>query len=254
MTESETKPGRGRAGIIRVFLLAVAGVAAAVVFARAVVKSFEIKHQEQRVTVTGSATRRIRSDLIVWRAHLRARNAELTAAYKKLAADVPVVVAFIQAHGITEREITVLAASITEMHPRTNEGVVQEEVIAAYQAEQEIAIESTDIAKVEQLSREATQLLDRGVYIQSDAPLYVYTKLAPLKVQMLADASKDARLRAEQIASNTGSQLGRLITARMGVMQVNPKFSSEVSSEGNNDKTSLEKDALAVVTASFEVR
>ena len=67
---------------------------------------------------------------------------------------------------------------------------------------------------------------------------------------MLADASKDARLRAEQIASNTGSHLGKLITARMGVMQVNPKFSSE----GNNDKTSLEKDALAVVTASFEVR
>lgn len=37
-------------------------------------------------------------------------------------------------------------------------------------------------------------------------------------------------------------------------MQVNPKFSSEVSSEGNNDESTLEKDAMAVVTASFEVR
>jgi uncharacterized protein len=254
MTESDNELVHGRAGIIRVFLLAAAGVAAATISARAVVRSFEIKHQEQRITVTGSATRRIRSDLIVWRAHLRAQNADLTAAYKKLAADVPVVVAFIQARGLTDREITVSAASITEVHPRTNEGVIQEELIAAYHAEQEIAIESSDIAKVEQLSREATQLLDRGVYIQSAAPLYVYTKLAPLKIQMLADASKDARLRAEQIASNAGTHLGQLITARMGVMQVNPKFSSEVSSEGNNDKTTLEKDALAVVTASFEVR
>ena len=252
MTEIETKTGL--ASSLRVGVLAAAGVAAAAIFARAVVKSFEIKHQEQRVTVTGSATRRIHSDLIVWRAHLRAQNADLTVAYKKLAADVPVVMAFIQARGMTDREITVSAASITEVHPRTNEGVLQEELIAAYHAEQEIAIESTDIAKVEQLSREATQLLDRGVYIQSDAPLYVYTKLAPLKIQMLAEASKDARLRAEQIARNTGSHLGKLITARMGVMQVNPKFSSEVSSEGNNDKTSLEKDALAVVTASFEVQ
>ena len=92
------------------------------------------------------------------------------------------------------------------------------------------------------------------MYIQSDAPLYVYTKLAPLKIQMLAEASKDARLRAERIATSSGSQLGRLITARMGVMQVNPKFSSQVSGEGNNDKTTLEKDAMAVVTASFEVR
>ena len=249
---TELKPGS--LSILRILIVALAGMAGTAILARAVVKAFEIKHQEQRVTVTGSSTRRIRSDLIVWRAHLRAQNPDLTAAYKKLAADVPVVVAFIQARGLTEREVAVSAASITEVHPRTNEGVVQEEVVAAYHAEQDIQIESTDIAKVEQLSREATQLLDRGVYIQSDAPLYVYTKLAPLKIQMLADASKDARLRAEQIAFNTGSHLGRLITARMGVMQVNPKFSSEVSSEGNNDKTTLEKDALAVVTASFEVR
>jgi len=252
MSENET--GRARVNLLAVALIAAAGVAGAAILARAVIRSFEIKHQETRVTVTGSATRRIRSDLIVWRAHVRAQNAELTAAYKKLAADVPVVVAFIQARGLTEREVTVSAASITEVHPRTSEGQIQEELVAAYHAEQDIQVESSDIAKVEQLSREATQLLDRGVYIQSDAPLYVYTKLAPLKVQMLADASKDARLRAEQIASNTGSHLGKLISARMGVMQVNPKFSSEVSSEGNNDKTSLEKDALAVVTAAFEVR
>ena len=252
MTEGETK--RGYAGIVRALIVGGAGIAAVAVLARAVVKSFEIKQQEQRVTVTGSASRRIRSDSIVWRAHLLAQNPDLTIAYKKLAADVPVVVAFIRARGMTDKEMTISAASITEVHPRSNEGALQEEVVASYRAGQEIVLESSDIAKVEQISREATQLLEKGVYIQSDAPLYVYTKLGPLKIQMLADASKDARLRAEQIASNTGSRLGNLITARMGVMQVNPKFSTDVSGEGNNDKTTFEKDALAVVTASFEVR
>jgi hypothetical protein len=130
----------------------------------------------------------------------------------------------------------------------------QEAVVAAYVAQQDVEVESTDIPKVEQISREVTQLLDRGVYVQSTPPLYIYTKLAPLKIAMLADASKDARLRAEQVAINTQSTLGKLITARMGVLQINEKFSTEVSAEGNNDKTSLEKDVLAVVTASFEVR
>lgn len=252
MTEGNVE--QSRASIVRAVILGVAGLGSVALLARAVVHSFEIKHAEQRITVTGSATKRIRSDLIVWRAHLMSQNADLTTAYKKLAVDVPVVVAFIKAHGMTDREVTVSAATITEVHPRTSEGSLQEEVIAAYRAQQDIEIESADIAKVEQISREATQLLDRGVYIQSDAPLYVYTKLAPLKIQMLADASKDARSRAEQIAANTGSTLGKLITARMGVMQVNAKFSTEVSGEGNNDKTTLEKDAMAVVTASFEVR
>ena len=217
-------------------------------------EAFRIKHQEKRITVTGSATRRIRSDLIVWRATVRSQNPELTGAYKKLATDVPTLVEFIKSRGMTEQQVTVAAASITEVHPRTQEGVEQEALIAAYVAEQDVEVESTDIPKVEQISREVTQLLDRGVYVQSSPPRYIYTKLAPLKIQMLAEASKDARLRAEQIAINTNSTLGKLITGRMGVMQVNEKFASQVSAEGNNDKTTLEKDVLAVVTASFEVR
>jgi len=241
-------------GIARSLIAGAAAVLVVVVFGRSLVQVFHIRNLEQRITVTGSATQRIRSDLIVWRAHLRSRNPELTAAYKKLAVDVPILVAFIKARGMSDQEVTVAAASITEVHPRSVQGAEQEELVAAYLAEQTVEVESSDIAKVELISREATQLLDRGVYIQSDAPLYIYTKLAPLKIQMLAEASNDARLRAQQIADKTGSALGKLITARMGVMQVNPKFSSEVSAEGHNDKSTLEKDVMAVVTASFEVR
>jgi hypothetical protein len=235
-------------------VLGVAMVGTACILSAGLVEAFRIKHQEKRITVTGSATRRIRSDLIVWRATVRSQNAELTGAYKKLATDVPLVVDFIKAHGATEQQITVSAASITEVHPRNQQGMEEEALIAAYVAQQEVTVESADIAKVEQISREATQLLDRGVYVQSDKPLYIYTKLAPLKIQMLAEASKDARLRAEQLAINTNSTLGKLITGRMGVMQVNEKFATDVSAEGNNDKTTLEKDAMAVVTAAFEVR
>jgi len=89
--------------------------------------------------------------------------------------------------------------------------------------------------------------------VHSEAPLYIYTKLAELKIQMLAEASKDAHTRAEQIAAQAKSRLTSLLTARMGVMQINPANSTEVSAEGNNDKTSLEKDVLAVVTAAFGV-
>jgi hypothetical protein len=107
---------------------------------------------------------------------------------------------------------------------------------------------------VEKVSREATELIDRGIYIHSSSPLYIYTKLAELKIQMLAEASKDARNRAEQIATHAKSQLTSLLTARMGVMQINAAYSTEVSAEGNNDKTSLEKDVLAVITATFGVQ
>jgi hypothetical protein len=44
-----------------------------------------------------------------------------------------------------------------------------------------------------------------------------------------------------------------LISSRMGVMQINPAYETDVSAEGNNDRTSLEKDVLAVTTATYGV-
>lgn len=227
--------------------------AAAGLLARGGVEAFRIKHAEKRITVTGSATRRIRSDLVVWRAGVKSQAPEMAQAFKKLSTDVPALVAFIKAHGIDEKDIKVSAATIQEIHPRDREGHLQEETISAFVTEQSVEVSSTDIDKVEKTSREATDLIDRGVYIHSEAPLYIYTKLAELKVQILADASKDARQRAEQIAQNAGARLSGLLVARMGVMQVNAAYSTEVSGEGNNDKSSLEKDVLAIVTTSFGV-
>ncbi len=217
------------------------------------VTAFRIKHNDQRIAVKGSAQRRIVSDVIVWRAEIIAQAPDMATAYRKLAKDQPEVVAFIKSHGVDEKLIKTSAVSIQEIHARSKEGVELPDTISAYRVSQNVEISSGEIEKVEKLSRSVTELIDKGVYIQSSPPLYIYTKLAELKVQMLADASKDARTRAEMIAQHTKSRVTRLHTAHMGVMQINPAFSTEVSGDGNNDKTSLEKDVLAVVTASFGV-
>src|SRR5262249_25028583 len=107
--------------------------------------------------------------------------------------------------------------------------------------------------KIAEVSRDATKLIEQGLQIHSEPPLYLYAKLADLKIQMLADSSKDARVRAEQIAGNTGAKIGHLQSARMGVMQINAANETEVSGSGVNDTKSLEKDVLAVVTATFGV-
>lgn len=70
---------------------------------------------------------------------------------------------------------------------------------------------------------------NQGVEFQSNPPQYFYTKLADMKVKMLSLATKDTMVRAEQIASNAGSKVGALRAARMGVFQITPLYSNEVS-------------------------
>ena len=228
-------------------------VASSALLSHGMVKVFRIKHQDHRISVTGSATRRIQSDLIVWKALVRVNAPDTAAAYKKLSADVKATQAWLLDKGIDPKTMTVSAVTTEEVHPRDKEGRPIEDQVTAYRLAQTIEISSTEIEKVGQLSRSATDLIDRGVSIESEAPLYIYTRMAELKVQLLADASRDAKLRAEQIARNTGSQVGPLVSAKMGVLQINAAHSSDTSWSGNNDKTSLDKDAMAVVTASFSV-
>jgi hypothetical protein len=97
-------------------------------------------------------------------------------------------------------------------------------------------------------------LIKDGVLLQSGEPKYLYTKLADLKIEMLAAATEDAKTRAEQIASHSGGRLGELIDAHMGVMQINAMYSDDATAEGVNDTSSLDKEVRAVVDTSFSLK
>lgn len=49
------------------------------------------------------------------------------------------------------------------------------------------------------VSREITELLNKDVQLQSSPPRYYYTKLADLKIEMISQATADARIRAKKL-------------------------------------------------------
>jgi hypothetical protein len=233
--------------------VAAAILLSSIVLSRAMVRVFRIRHADKTIVVTGSVRRRIVSDRIVWRATVVGHGAELAPAYKTVAAGVPKALAFLHDRGIDSAQAKTSAVRITEIHPLDKDGHAIDATIAAYSVEQDIEVESPDVAKVAAASRDATQLIDAGIQIQSDPPKYLYTNLSQLKIDLLAGAAKDARQRADQIASNTGATISQLNQAHMGVMQVNAANDSTTSGDGMNDTTSLEKDVSAVVTATFGI-
>jgi len=67
-------------------------------------------------------------------------------------------------------------------------------------------------------------------------------------------AATDAMRRAKKVADAAGARLGTIRGARMGVLQVTPRHSTQVSDWGINDNSSIEKQITAVVHASFAIR
>lgn len=210
------------------------------------------KRGDQTITVTGSARKRITSDLVIWRSAVSYQSPVLSDAYRSLSDAVPKVKSYLISKGIAENQITVSSISSQTLHGRNSDGVETSE-ITGYSLRQELAVRSTEVEKIAQIAREATELINQGILIESMAPQYLYTKIGDLKIEMLAEAAKDAKVRAEQIAESTGSSIGSVRTARMGVLQITAADSNEVSDYGMNDTSSLEKDITAVVNIGFAV-
>lgn len=221
------------------------------------------KRFDQTIKITGSAKRRIKSDLAVWRTSVSAEALTLPEAYTKLSHDVDKTKSFLVAQGFPENQIVVSAVATTPIRSSgratAKQEIASEEPgqgavsgrIMSYQLAQSLEIRSSDVDKLTDVSRRVTQLINQGILLESSEPEYLYTKLAELKVALLADAARDARERAAQIVANAGGKVGEIRSAEMGVMQVNAADANEISGYGVNDTKSIDKDVLAVVHVTF---
>ena len=226
--------------------------------------AIKVKPEKRSIRVTGSAKKRIVSDLIEWSASIEVHNPDRTAAYKQLAEDRAKAIALLKAQGIKETEIQPQSTTFEEefdtseeikVLPGTNVPTrIEHKTKKGFVTREEIIVRSTDVSTVEKASREVTSLLEQGITITSGAPQYFYTHLGELKLEMLAAAGKDARGRANNIIKNAGgADIGKLRVADMGIININPANSTETSEEGNNDTSSYEKDIITIVHAEFEL-
>jgi hypothetical protein len=122
---------------------------------------------------------------------------------------------------------------------------------SGYNLSQNVRVESKDVNKVEKISREVTELIESSIEFNSSPPLYYYSKLSDIKIDLLAKASADAKSRAETIAKNSGSSLGDLRKANMGIFQITGKNSNEDYSYGGTFNT-RDKNKTGSITIKME--
>jgi len=204
------------------------------------------------ISVTGLGNENFTSDLIVWEGQFSSNNFELKLAFEQLNKDKDIVKTYLVSKGISEETIIFNSVQTNELRDNKYEnGNYIGSIFRGYQLTQSIQIESTDVALLEKVSREITELLNKGVQFNSSPPRYYYTKIADLKVEMISKATEDARVRAERIAENSGGKLGNLISARMGVFQITGQNSGEDYSWGGAYNTSA-KNKTASITMRLE--
>lgn len=202
----------------------------------------------QFITVKGSTHKNIESDLVIWQGNFSGEATELLEAQRTLQANRSKVEQFLTGCGITNFIFTPINIEEIKASLKDGSGWVQQRT-TGYCLSQSVRVESGEIDQIDRL--DTAPLVEEGMIFTTDLPQFIYTKASEAKVEMLADATRDARARAEQIATQGGRAIANLHDADMGVFQITPRNATRTSWEGESDTASRRKTITAVVTATF---
>lgn len=208
---------------------------------------------KDEITVTGSASEIVTSDSGVWKFQIKTEGAVRSDAYRTLTAQKPVVIAFLKNNGIKDAEIEFLGINDYAKYRTAPNGFSTQEVIG-YNYEQTVKINTKNVELIKKLHLEIPSLVEKGIVINSYEPSYMYSGLSEKKAELLQKATADAKLRAKEMLKATNNRVGKIRSVRMGVFQITPPDSNEVSDWGINDTSSIEKKITAVSNVVFGIK
>jgi uncharacterized protein len=209
-----------------------------------------VKQSNDALVITGSAKRPIRSDYVVWRVSISSQQPTAQAAYQELKTRTERVQRYLAEQQVPDDAIT-LSAIETYAIPEVSANGRETGQTIAYRLNQRLEIRSNEVDRITKLSQQSTDLLNEGIPLVSEPPQYLYTQLSKLRIEMVSEATKDAKARAEAIAQSTGDRVGAVRSAETGVFQITSRNSTDVSDSGIYDTSSIEKDITAVVSVKF---
>lgn len=209
---------------------------------------------QELISVTGIGSLNFEADLAVCSGEFKRTDENLQNAYKVLNDDRKVVESYLKSKGVTDKELLFTSISINKTFRHVKDAESEKDIFTGYELSQTVRIESSNVDRVEQVSRELTEIIYKGIEFYTQPPLYYYTKLDEIKLAVIAEATKNARLRAESIAKNSKGDLGALKNASLGVFQITAQNSEESQSWGGNFNTgSKKKTATTTVRLSYSV-
>jgi len=211
---------------------------------------YKMKQLENTLSVTGSAKEKVVSDIVKWNGNFSRTVgiAELKNGYDQMKTDESIVLNFLKDSGIEEKNIIISAVTVEEPY-RYDSNAPQQ-----YTLRQNMEVSSNDVNKITNLSKNIQPIIDKGVVFSTLYLQYYYSKLPEARVNLLDNAIKDAKARAEKIAQSSGKKVGVIKSASMGVVQVLPVNSTDISDWGNYDTSTIEKEITVTVKALFTIK
>ena len=230
-----------RSSVILSALLISLGLAAAGFF---IGQGISGRHSGQRtISVKGLSEREVPASVATWTVDYSATGNDLAEINKRLADSTKAVLAFLKGAGFAETDMAVQPPSIhdTSMDVRDKDSPPPPE---RYRSNQSVLLRTAKVDTIKPALASASNLMMSGVLLSGKAqPNYIFNELNDIKPGMIQEATKNARIAAEQFSRDSQTALGKLRNASQGWFQV----------EDRDAATPERKIVRVVVDVAYEV-
>ena len=193
----------------------------------------------------GLAERRVTSDTANWSvgfAVAAKRQSDIPALYKTAEKHQGKIIDILKENGFKDVEITI---GVIDYHYNEYRDDNQTVVDQTHTLRGSIQVETQQVELVSKVRSKVNKLIAEGVNIQNHQPTYRFTNLNEIKPDMLREATKNARIAANEFAENAGVSVGGIRSARQGSFYVRD------AGEEYGDRMKIEKDVRVVTTITF---
>lgn len=195
--------------------------------------------------VKGLAERRVTADRANWTVSFRVSGKtreEIPDLYATSEEHQQTIVGLLEQVGFEDGEIEVGVVNYAYREFRSEDQVLVDQT---HQLRGSISVETEKIDLVSKARTSVNRLIAQGVDVQDQAPSYSFTKLNEIKPEMLREATKNARIAANEFAENAGVSVGGIRSARQG------GFIIRDAGAEYGDTAKIEKDVRVVTTITF---
>jgi len=180
-----------------------------------------LKTQDRFVTVKGSAEKIVDADLVVWPLPHTVGGNDLTQVQQALDANTETIRGFFAEAGFAADEIVI---SPPRLEDRWAYAYGDQRPPERYRYSTTVTLRTHRVGDALAVLRRSGQLVARGVMIgEGSQPEFDYTKLNTIKPALIAEATANARVSAEQFAEDSGARLGGIRSANQGVVSISDR-------------------------------
>ena len=181
----------------------------------------KIAKNSRTVSVRGLAEREVPADMATWRVSFSVSGNDLAALQREVISKTKIVLDFLSEYDLDEGDYSVLSPEITDT--TTNIYLDQSRRQFNYVAKQTVLVRTEKVSSAKAASIDTIDLMGKGVALSSDYDnrvRYEFNGLNEIKPEMIADATKNALLAAEQFAHDSGSKVGKIVSANQGLFSI----------------------------------